>query len=61
MHAFPIALFLLLLSAPCSASQSALNDKLYEAVLYNDPAAVAALLAQGDNVNHKVNDRSVLG
>jgi len=38
-----------------------LNDKLYEAVLYNDPAAVAALLAQGDNVNHKVNDRSVLG
>lgn len=48
----PVALSLLLLSAPAFADRDAgLNQKLYEAVQYQDAAAVSKLLAEGADPN----------
>ena len=61
MHLPAVIFSLFLLSSLAFADQKALNQELYDAVLYNDPAAASAALAKGANVNHKVNERSVLG
>ena len=60
MQILAVVLSLSLLAAPLPAGQDDLNKQLYDAVLFNDPAAITALHAKGADVNHEVNGRSLL-